>query len=317
MMLHVFYLAGNFYVLPASLSALSAYLLYLIAYRSAPPRPHDQTVMIFVLATALVVLVEGIVVTWLPISILIQFQILRTGLFAVLFGYLYFADYLAQKWTSNNGREPGSAVVLGTFFLSTFTFITLLVFAAQKWWSATPKRLKTTAIILPLAFIASLLFAAYINFWHPGIYIYGFNDPWRDVQEWAKKNTPKDAIFITPLDKWWLYQTDWRVFSERQTVTTLSEILEASFEPDYMSIWQPRFETLAPGAIAQFNGNLLENQRITAQAYNNLSTTAILSAACQYHAGFIVTEQGHPRDLLQVYENTEYTVYDVRGKVCK
>jgi hypothetical protein len=193
----------------------------------------------------------------------------------------------------------------------------VLVFAAQKWWSATPKRLKATAISLPLAFFATLAIAAYTNFWHPGIYIYGFKDPWREVQEWAKANTPKDAIFITPLNKWWLYQADWRVFSERQTVTTLSEILEASFEPRYMSIWQPRVETLAPGAIAQFKGNLLENQKITGDAYNNLSTAALLSAACQYHATFIVTEKGHAHDLPQIYENSEYMIYDVRGNVCK
>jgi hypothetical protein len=317
MMMHVFYLAGNFYVLPASLSALSAYILFLIAYRSAPSRPHDQTVMIFVLATALVVLVQGIVTAWLPISILVQFQILRTGLFGVLFGYLYFADYLARKWVANGVRKPGDAVLTWTFFLSVMTFITVLVFAAQKWWSATPKRLKATAISLPLAFFATLAIAAYTNFWHPGIYIYGFKDPWREVQEWAKANTPKDAIFITPLNKWWLYQADWRVFSERQTVTTLSEILEASFEPRYMSIWQPRVETLAPGAIAQFKGNLLENQKITGDAYNNLSTAALLSAACQYHATFIVTEKGHAHDLPQIYENSEYMIYDVRGNVCK
>jgi hypothetical protein len=317
MMMHIFYLAGNFYVLPASLSALSAYILFLISYRSAPPRPHDQTVMIFVLATALVVLVQGIVTAWLPISIIIQFQILRAGLFAVLFGYLYFADYLARKWVTDGVRKPGDAVLTWTFFLSVLTFVTVLVFATQKWWSATPKRLKTTAIFLPLAFVLTLAFAAYANFWHPGIYIYGFQDPWREVQEWAKANTSKDAIFITPLNKWWLYQADWRVFSERQTVTTLSEILEAAFEPQYMSIWQPRFETLAPGAIAQFKGNLLENQKITGDAYNNLSTATLLSAACQYHASFIVAEKGYAHNLLQVYENAEFMVYDVRGSVCK
>ena len=317
MMMHLFYLAGNPYLLPASLSALSAYALFLIAYRSAPPRPHDQTVMIFVLATALVVLVQGIVTAWLPISILLQFQVIRIGLFGVIFGYLYFADYLARKWASDGVRKPGDAVLTGTFLLSTLTFFTLVVFATQKWWSATPKRLKTTAIFLPVAFIASLMVAVYFNAWHPGIYIYGFNNPWRDVQDWAKENTPKDAIFITPLNKWWLYETDWRVFSERQTVATISEILEASFEPEYMSTWRPRVETLAPGAIAQFRGNYLENQQIAGQAYNNLSTAALLSAACQYHASFIVAEQGHSHDLPQVYENSEYMVYDVRGNVCK
>jgi hypothetical protein len=317
MMLHVFYLAGNFYVLPASISALSAYVLFLIAYRSAPPRQYDQTVMIFVLATALVVLVEGIVAAWLPISILIQLQIIRTGLFAVLFGYLYYADYLARKWAAESSKETANAIVLGTFLLSTFTFVTVLLVAAQKWWNATPARLKSTAVFMPVLLVSILAFAVYLNAWHPGIYIGGFHDTWQDVQEWAKANTAKDAIFITPLNKWWIYQSDWRVFSERQTVVTLSEILEASFEPAYMSIWQPRMEALAPGSIAKFRGDLLENQRIVGEAYNNLPTPNLLKAACEYHAGYIVAEKAYPRNLPQVYENADYLVYDVRGSACK
>lgn len=317
MMMHLFYLAGNFYVLPASLSALSAYLLYLIAHRSAPARPHDQTVMIFVLATALVVLVQGIVTAWLPISILLQFQIIRAGIFGVIFGYLYFADYLARKWIAGGERKPGDAILTWTFFLSTLTFFTVLVLATQKWWSATPRRLKTTAIVLPVAFVTSLVMAAYLHAWHPGIYLYGLANPWREVQEWAKANTPKEAIFITPLNKWWLDEAEWRVFSERQTVATLSEILEASFEPDYIAIWKPRIETLAPGAISKFQGDYLENRQIAGEAYNNLSTAALLSAACQYHASFIVAEKGYPHNLPQVYENSEYMVYDLRKVPCK
>jgi hypothetical protein len=317
MMMHLFYLAGNFYVLPASLSALSAYVLYLIAYRGSPRREHDQTVLVFVLATALVVLAQGIVTAWLPISILLQFQIIRAGLFGVIFGYIYFADYLARKWTAQEGRQPGDGLLIWTFFLSSLTFITVLMLATQKWWSATPRRLKTTAILLPVVFVISLVTVAYLHVWHPGIYIYGLENPWREVQEWAKANTPKDAIFITPLNKWWIDEAEWRVFSERQTVATLSEILEAAFEPDYIAIWRPRIETLAPGALAQFHGDYTENRLIAGEAYNNLSTAALVSAACQYHASYIVAEKGHTHDLPQVYENSEYRVYDMTGLPCK
>lgn len=317
MMMHLFYLAGNFYVLPASLSALSAYGLYLVAYRAAPARPHDQTVSIFVLATALVVMAQGVVAAWLPISILLQFQIIRAGIFGVIFGYLYFADYLARKWTTAGVRQPGDAVLTWTFFLSTLNFITLLVFATPKWWAGTSRRLQTTAVLLAVGFVISLGMAATLRVWHPGIYIYGLQNPWREVQEWAKAETPKDAVFITPLNKWWLDEAEWRVFSERQTVVTLSEILEAAFEPEYIAIWRPRLETLAPGALAQFQGDYLENQRLTGAAYNGLSTVALVEAACQYGAGFIVTEKTQTHALTLVYENAEYRVYNVQGQACK
>ncbi len=317
MMLHLFYLAGNPYVLPASLSALAAYILFFIAYRAVPERAHDKTVLVFVLASTLLVLAQGIVTAWLPVSIILQLQIIRGGIFAVIFAYLYFADYLARKWSAASQRNPGDGVVTATFFLSTLTFITVLVLATQKWWSATPRRLRVTSIFLATAFLGSLVFAVFANIWYPGVHIYGLDNPWRDVQEWARDNTPRDAIFITPLNKWWLDEAEWRVFSERQTVVTLSEILEAAFEPEYLAIWQPRMETLAPGAIARFQGNYLENQQIVGEAYNNLSSEALASAACQYEASFIVTEKAHPHEFPLVYENAEYLVYDMTQVVCK
>ena len=64
---------------------------------------------------------------WLPISILLQLQIIRVGLFGVMFGYLYFADYLAHKWATDGVRKPGDAVLTTTFLLSTLTFVTVLV----------------------------------------------------------------------------------------------------------------------------------------------------------------------------------------------
>jgi hypothetical protein len=316
MLMHLFYLAGNFYVLPASISGLSAYILYLFAFRAAPARPHDKTVMVFVLATALLLLLQGIVTGWLPISIIIQFQIIRAGIFGVIFGYLYFADYLARKWHSDSVRNPGDGVLTTVFFLSTFNFVPVLVLAAQRWWSATPARIKATAFVLSVAFLGSLILAMNLHIWYPGIYIHGLENPWRAAQVWAQKNTSKDAIFITPLNKWWLDEAEWRVFSERQTVTTLSELLEAAFEPTYLAIWQPRFETIAPGAIAQFRGDFLENRQIAGQIYNNLSTPAFLAAACQYHATYLVMEKAHPRDLPLVYENAEYLIYDLRSIPC-
>jgi hypothetical protein len=316
MLMHLFYLAGNFYVLPASISGLSAYVLYLFAFRNAPARPHDKTVMIFVLATALMLLLQGIVTGWLPISIIIQFQIIRAGIFGVIFGYLYFADYLARKWQAQSIRSPGDGILTVTFFISTFNFVTLLVLATQRWWSATPRRIRVTAGVLLVGFAGSLVMAMSLHIWYPGIHIYGVQNTWRDAQEWAQKNTAKDAIFITPLNKWWIDEADWRVFSERQTVATLSELLEAAFEPSYLAHWQPRFEMLAPGTLAQFRGDFVANRQIAGQVYDNLSTEAFRAAACKYQASYLVIEKAHPREFLLAYENADYLIYDLRSEDC-
>lgn len=316
MMMHLFFITGNYYTLIGSMSALSAYGLFLYAYHAGAPRPHDHTVMIFMLATALVILVQVIVAAWLPISIILQLQIIRIGIIAVVFGYLYFADFLARKWQDGGLLKPGDKVLTVSFFLSTLTFNTLIIIFTRKWWAATPGRIKATGLTLAIAFVISLGAAIQIGMWDPGLNIYGRQTPWRDVQEWARDNTPKDAIFITPMTKWWLNEAEWRVFSERQNISSLSEILEAAFEPEYMRHWQPRFEALAPGALARFRGDYPENRKIVDELYNNLSTESLKETACKYGASYLVVQKPVSHNLPELYENSEYRIYDMTQQTC-
>ena len=138
-----------------------------------------------------------------------------------------------------------------------------------------------------------------------------------DVQNWARQNTPQEAVFITPPQEVGLYTPDWRTFSERGTVAELYDLFEIALKPDYLAVWQPRFEALAPGALERFNGNFFENQAIIRQAYNGLSTSDFLAIACRYKAAYLVMEQAAGPaggDLPVVYENEQYRVYDLRPR---
>jgi hypothetical protein len=106
-----------------------------------------------------------------------------------------------------------------------------------------------------------------MNLWKPGIQIYTKPSGWVEIANWARKNTAKEALFITPPQEVGMYQPDWRVFSERGTVVTLYDLFEIALKPDYYSIWKPRFESVAPGALGQFRGNFFENREITRKAF--------------------------------------------------
>jgi hypothetical protein len=151
--------------------------------------------------------------------------------------------------------------------------------------------------------------------WYPGIYIFPHQTAWYDVQIWSKKNTPKNTVFITPPQIWWFYESDWRVFSERSTVSTHSELLEAAFAPEYISYWRPRFAALAPGALENFRGDFFENQRITGRAFYTLSSDQLLGIAQLYGASYLVVEKPHRHDFPLVYENAQFVIYDLRGQV--
>ncbi len=160
------------------------------------------------------------------------------------------------------------------------------------------------AMAVPLfAYIFSL------GIWSPGIYVYGPRDAWYDAQIWARENSPKDAVFIAPPYFWWFYESEWRVFSERSSLVSLSDLLEVALAPSYTSDWKARFAKVAPGALAQLNGDDFQNRGIVEQAFYSTSDQAVLRAACQYHATYLVVEKPHLRNFQSVYENRQFVIY--------
>jgi hypothetical protein len=132
-----------------------------------------------------------------------------------------------------------------------------------------------------------------------------------DVQLWAQVHTPKEAVFITPPHLIGPFQPDWRVFSERATLATFTDLLEIALIPTYLDTWQPRFTALAPGALEQFDGDFFENKIRIANAYYSLSEDETLNAACRFGADYLVLEKPHRRTFPPVYQNSGFVVYDL------
>jgi len=288
--------------------------LFLAARKSLAPRPHDKTITIFIIAVFIVLAVQMITSSWLPITIIIQSQIIRVGLFGVIFGYLYFAAFLAQKY-----RDPGYVrfdfvLEMGAFAVSTLPIVPMAVWAFERYLPLPTVHVRriATATGLIMAWIATIIITLSYQVWTPGIYIYAHQSPWYDAQIWARDNTPKNTLFITPPENWWFYESEWRVFSERSTVVTLSELLEAAFVPDYLNTWEPRFNALAPGALPQFEGDYFENVRITAAAFNSLTDDQLVEIARKYGASYLVVEKPIQRQFPVAYENSTYIIYDLR-----
>jgi hypothetical protein len=160
-----------------------------------------------------------------------------------------------------------------------------------------------------IGFVSTLAVVMLYQVWSPGIYLSPPTSPWIQVQKWALKHTPKEAVFITPPQVFSPLIPDWRVFSERGAVATLTELFEIALLPDYLSVWKPRFETLAPGAIDQFIGDFNANREIIQKAYNRLPTDALIEIGCRYQADYLVVERKITRPLKEVFSNAGYRVY--------
>jgi hypothetical protein len=301
---------------PIVLGGISTVFVFFAALRRADPAPVITTARNFVYAGIVVLVVQVITVHFLPVTILIQSQIVRVGTWLMILAYLFFANYLVKIHQLGRYSRPVFAFLAGIYLFSPTPLLVLAAWAVAKWvWSPTMRKM---AMLLVSSFVlASYATVWMMGFWNPGtLYLYGQATPWVDVQRWARDNTSADARFITPPEKWGPQESDWRVHAERASVATLSEILVGAFQPGYELDWQPRFERVAPGALEKFDGDYFNNVRLTREAYYSLSAQDLLSAACALDAQYAVIEKPNQHPLPVAYENSQFWVYSLSGFDC-
>jgi hypothetical protein len=287
-----------------TISGISAILVFFFVKPQKKDESH-ATFQNFMYGGILILLLQFFATYFYPATIIIQSQIIRIGVFMMLFTYLYFAHFVAIAFHKSKIQFY---YLLSLFLFSFFAFIPLLGIIMKK-WVTTYIRAYVGIIITILLFGIMLVVSVQSNVIGGQIHIWSENTPFNEVQLWAKHNTPKNALFITPPAEWWLYSLEWRVISERSTVSVMSELLEAAFDPSYISYWKKRFEDIAPGALAQFKGNITKNRAIARSTYNANSTQHFQSVAKKYGASYLVIEKKYRHKLPVMYENSEYIVY--------
>ena len=309
---HLFYLVAPYpYIWLVTLCGVSALALFIIAAQAQIAPEHDRTLRAFVGAALLLVGVQALATYVAPITLIIQSQIMRAGLLALILGYVYFAGYLAAQYRAGVWRGWDFGLLVLAFISGLAAVLPVLAWLILRVVRSALWRKIALAFSISAIFFTTLGIAFMYDLWSPGIYVFMRHTPWHDAQAWAREHTPPDAIFITPLTQFWFYDAEWRVFSERAQVVALSDILEIALVPDYLPEWKTRFERLAPGALAQFNGDVFENLALTENAYNSLSDTALLEAAHTYAATYLVVEKPHLRPWPVVYENTQFVIYQL------
>ncbi len=285
----------------------------LLGLRIAPKNQLHIKIKNFCLAISILILMGSITSYALPISILIQMQLLRAGVFLLYFSMMYLAYFICKQREDRLISSSGFAILALSLVIHITPLITLLIWSLIKNYKNIVQ--KPWFLVGLVIGIQILIFSVslQINLWSPGFHVFGPNSAWRDVQEWAKENTPKNAVFITPPHLFGHYVPDWRVFSERESVVTLPEMMEIPFNPSYTKPLIERFDAIAPGAIQLFNGNYRDSIEITRQAFYKNSTLDFQNLACQFSADYLVVEIDHQFKLQTVYKNPEFIIYQLPG----
>lgn len=293
------------FILP-TFSGLAVLTLFFVGFSHSKKTYTDHTVKHFMIAAIGILIVEMITAHWFPVTIIIQLQIIRVGIFILLFGNIYFIHYLVNHLLKKD-YERFLLFVLITI-ISGSAIVPLIAWGIR---NVTILGLRLFAGFALIAFIGFMSLAWTLSIWHPGIYVFPRRGSYYDVQIWARNNTSKDSIFIIPPYPWLFFDYEWRVGSERSIIADLGDLGEIAINPQYLSLWLPRFKTLAPGALLQFKGNVFENKKIIKKAFYALRTNDFKNIAEKYGASYLVVEKHYTYDFPEVFENSGYRVYKI------
>jgi hypothetical protein len=206
----------------------------------------------------------------------------------------------------------------GSFKVIYFTIILILLLVAGN--VHIPERLHRTAVLFIIVF-ALLPTAATIRL--------AINNPfelypdysklekeWKDVQLWAKNNTPLSSTFIVPVN-----MQGFRIYSQRPVFVEWTDGAAMHWQPGFESSWVKRLGELGypkdemlnnPGVftgLARF-GSIYENKRATG-IYVQQSEPVFLRIKKEYGAGYVVEPQERTLNFPQVYENRAFRVYRI------
>ncbi|MDY6872692.1 MAG: DUF6798 domain-containing protein [Chloroflexota bacterium] len=302
-------LTGSAYGLGNLVAGLGTVWAFMLGLRRAPKSDKHRTMRNFALAVGVLIMVGLIASYILPVTILLQMQILRVGVFMLFFGMIYLTHFISEAFTSGE-IDRGRFLILALSFVLLFTpLLTILIYYLDRWLAH--KDIKPAWLLVLITAIQTVTVIAGLasQIWAPGYYIHGPQSDWRRVQDWARVNTPQDAMFISPPQIFGHYTPDWRVFSERGTVFTTPELMEIPFAPSFIPSIKERLSAVAPGALAQFDGDYIKTLELTGKAYYTNSREDFIKLACEYQADYLVVESSHPYNFLTVYQNDGFFVY--------
>jgi len=308
----VYYPIGPFpHVIGSFLAGVGTVWGFILGYKITPESTKHQMMRNFIIAIGILISIGTLASYFLPITILLQMQILRAGTFMLYFSMLYLCNFVMYQIEHNFIGKGWAFLLVMSYIILVTPMFTILIWSLSK---ALKKARNNPAwlIFSVLAFqTLTIIISAKSGFWSPGLHIFGPDSPWRQMQEWAKDNTNVDAKFITPPHLFWHYVPDWRVFSERTTLVTIPEMMEIPFDPNFAESFLLRFNALVPGAIDSFDGNFIRTLRIAEQAFYTNSAKNFIELACEFSVDYLVVERAHPYPFEIVHQNQGFILYDL------
>lgn len=259
----------------------------------------------------------------IPVSILIHLQLYRSGLFLFLFTMFFLADYILDMNSSFSFFKKTIATVIiilvaGNCFLPVLIFLmAIFLFMGSSNGEKIYRIAGLSAKIILVAAIIMILFNNRWAFLNPfdnkdrrlfkKVDLPGGKDysSWIDVQLWAKANTSKEDLFITPV-----YLKGFRFYSERGIVGNWKDGTLAIYDPVFAKDWLERMENFKfLGRIKEYGYHQIPVG--SKEDFLSLQETDILKIAKKYGAKYIIMEKERDLNFREKYSNDSFRVYEI------
>jgi GH35 family endo-1,4-beta-xylanase len=126
-------------------------------------------------------------------------------------------------------------------------------------------------------------------------------DAWVEMQRWARDNTPRDALFLTPPER-----GGFRIHSERSVVGEWRDGTQLFFSGAFASHWWERMQSVREGMVYDAEG---KRQLSRGKSLPQRSDTELAELAKKLCATHIVLPAGGHRELPKIFENAEWAIY--------
>jgi len=161
-------------------------------------------------------------------------------------------------------------------------------------------RLMRAVSALALVMIAVGTVPSLQSFWRPTIAPTQLQRDWRAVQDWAKTNTPQDAMFLVPT-----YPGGFRAFSERSSWGEWKDGQAMYHYPPFKDEYRRH---MMP--VGYSWGKWMGTKAIT-ETYKHLPWNQLLAIARQNHLSYIIQFRDVICPAIPLFANQGYAVYKV------
>lgn len=267
----------------------------------------NQTIQKLLLICGGLFLFHLVISSLLPVPDLIQLQLLRSVNFIFIFSLIALAGAIYQLLTHGGWALKlasalaaislhfwGDHLTIWHILLVWQLSLIYLIISHKTSQKSFPQLPIYLAVIILLAHLTIKLavIKPRVNlpdYWYypnPLVDLSQFSS-WRQVQDWARLNTPLDALFLVP-PQW----SGFRSFSERSIVTDAKDGGVIFYSSAYAQTWQAR------------NSSLENYQNFTQADFINLSQL--------YHFTYFVVTADHPLLNFQLqFKNQGFTIYKI------